>query len=155
MPTHALLEAHPKNMLHALARSAERAPAEFGERCSGGPTAGLLALLWAASRGELRGVLKLACRSCSARLARSSATAILCAALCMTGGFIRIPCLMPVMPGLILTWRFQRHFCRLRLMRSRVCAIQCSMLCMETGEVRHDMHNKSTALNARPSTFRV
>lgn len=73
------------------ARSAERSPIEPGEGDCRGPTAGLLALLWAASRGELRGVLKLACRSCSARLARSSATAILCTAPCMAGQLTQIP----------------------------------------------------------------
>ena len=60
-------------------------PAGPGDREEGSPGAGLLAALALSrglTRGLLRGVLKLAFRSCSARLARSSASAILCTAPC-------------------------------------------------------------------------
>ena len=64
----------------------EGSPAEAGERGGCIPAAGLLWLLPSRglTRGLARGVLKLDWRSCSARLARSSASAILCTAPCAT-----------------------------------------------------------------------
>ena len=109
------------------AESAKRSPIE-GD-CMG-PTAGLLALLWVVSRGELRGVLKLACRSCSARLARSSATAILCTAPCMAGQLIQIPTLTPQMTGGAFTWRVTCCSCSVRLMRSSIDVFLCKTPCV-------------------------
>lgn len=59
-------------------------PAEVGDGHGGSPAAGLLCVLLSLglTLGLALGVLKLDCLSCSARLARSRASAILCTAPC-------------------------------------------------------------------------
>lgn len=84
-----LLSQESQNVL-LFCSKVRSSPVEPGEERGGGrPAAGLLALLSlprGLMRGLPRGVLKLDCRSCSARLARSNASAILCTAPCARSG---------------------------------------------------------------------